>query len=296
MSTQTIELFEPIPRITLPKPAYLMCSPSLYDVTYLINPWMAGNLHATSRQLALAQWGRLYSELEERAEIKLIDPQPGSPDMVFTANAGLERDGTVVLSHFFYPERQAEEAYFRQWFQQSGYEVIEVPRETPFEGEGDALFSIDGSRLWAGYGIRTAKESHHYLERAWNVETVSLHLVDPRFYHLDTCFAPLNDGNVMYYPTAFDAASIARIEDFYPSSKRILVSEADAIRFACNAINIDHTLLINNVSRELTERLHAIGFEVRSMDLSEFLKAGGAAKCLVMKIGESSLKLDALAG
>lgn len=288
MSTQTIELSQAIPQVALPKPNYLMCSPRLYDVTYLINPWMAGNLHATSRQLALTQWQGLYHALEEMAEIKLIEPQPGSPDMVFTANAGLERNGIVVVSHFFYPERQAEEPYFRAWFQHSGYEVIEVPRETPFEGEGDALFSVDGSRLWAGHGIRTAKESHSVLGKAWNIETVSLHLVDPRFYHLDTCFAPLSDGYVMYYPAAFDAASLARIEDFYPSRKRILVSERDAIRFACNAIIIDHMLLINNVSRELTEQLHGIGFQVLSLDLSEFLKAGGAAKCLVMKIGESS--------
>jgi ornithine--oxo-acid transaminase len=189
-----------------------------------------------------------------------------------------------VLSSFFHPERQREEHYFRDWFQSFGYNVIKLPRETPFEGEGDALFSTDGTRLWAAHGPRSVPTSHHCLARAWNVEVVSLHLIDPRFYHLDTCFAPLEDGWIMYYPQAFDPASLAKIEAFYPPAKRIAVCEADAVRFACNAINIDHTIVLNRIGRGLAQQLEARGFNVVHVELGEFLKAGGAAKCLALQL------------
>jgi ornithine--oxo-acid transaminase len=268
-----------------------MCPPKLYDVNYVINPWMAGNIHASSRARAAQQWQNLYEAVTEVADVELIEPQPGSPDMVFTANAGLERNGIVALSSFFHPERQAEEQHFRRWFQNAGYTVLDIPRETPFEGEGDALFSTDGARLWAGHGPRTAAASHHHLAEAWGVEVVSLLLIDPRFYHLDTCFAPLEGGYIMYYPGAFDPASVAKIEAFYPPSKRIIVTEPDALRFACNAINIDRTIILNNISRELSDQLESKGFHVVQVALGEFLKAGGAAKCLVMRLSAPSATL-----
>src|SRR5215472_4036548 len=209
MSTQPIELTNFAPPLAATRPTYLMCPPTLYDVDYVINPWMAGNIHAPSRSHALEQWCHLYRELTAIADVELIDPQPGLPDMVFTANAGLEQEGTVVLSSFFYKQRQGEETYFRNWFRSSGYRVIELPRETPFEGEGDALFSIDGTCLWAAHGPRSVMTSHHTLARTWNIKVAALHLLDPRFYHLDTCFAPLDGGFVMYFPEAFDAISLA---------------------------------------------------------------------------------------
>jgi ornithine--oxo-acid transaminase len=287
MSTQPIELTTVVPPLAAPRPTYLMCPPTLYDVDYVINPWMAGNVHASSRERAVEQWQRLHRELTTIADVELITPQPRLPDMVFTANAGLERNGTVMLSSFFYPQRQGEEHHFCTWFQSSGYNVIKLPRETPFEGEGDALFSVDGTRLWAAHGPRSVMASHHSLARAWNVEVVALHLTDPRFYHLDTCFAPLEDGFIMYYPQAFDAASLAKIEAYYRAEKRIVVSEADAVHFACNAINVGRTVILNKISRELTIQLEASGFSVIQVPLGEFLKAGGAAKCLVMRLSAS---------
>ena len=262
-----------------------MCPPTLYDVDYVINPWMAGNVHHASRERAAEQWQALHAAVSGVADAELVEPQPGSPDMVFTANAGLERDGVVVLSSFFHPERQGEEPHFRRWFEEAGLRVLHLPRETPFEGEGDALFSCDGSRLWVGYGPRTSLASHALLRDVWAAEVASLHLTDPRFYHLDTCFAPLQGGFVLYYPGAFDAASLAAIEAFYPPSRRIPVEEEDAARFACNAVNVGRTVILNRVSERLSTALTERGFEVVQLDLSEFLKAGGAAKCLVMRLG-----------
>jgi ornithine--oxo-acid transaminase len=263
-----------------------MCPPTLYDVNYVINPWMVGNVNRSSRQRATDQWKVLYSELAKIADVALVEPQPGSPDMVFTANAGLVYDGIVALSSFYHAERQGEEPHFRRWFQESGFVICDVPRVTPFEGEGDALFEADGSRLWAGHGLRSRENSHRQLTDLWDIEVVSLRLVDPRFYHLDTCFCPLSNGEVMYYPAAFDTESEKRIEERYPKAKRICVSEADALRFACNAINVGKTILLNQVSPELLAELHSFSFHVIQVELTEFLKAGGAAKCLVLRLSE----------
>ena len=264
------------------RPALLMCAPRLYEVEYVINPWMEGNVHTSSRLRAMEQWQRLHAALERIATVVLIEPELGSPDMVFTANAGLARDGVVALSSFAHPERQGEEVHFRRWFQRAGYAVVDIARETPFEGEGDALFSADGKTLWVGYGTRTRVESHSVLRSLWASTVLSLHLVDPRFYHLDTCFAPLPNGDVLYYPAAFDAESLQRIEDVYPAQKRIAVREDDAMRFACNVVALGRTLVLNRVSGELARELRGRGFDVVEVELDEFMKAGGAAKCLTM--------------
>jgi len=273
-------------RSTLNTPTFLMCAPELYDVDYVINPWMEGNIHRSCREQAMAQWKRLHGALAEIADVKLVDPQSGSPDMVFTANAGLVHKGVVALSSFLHPERQGEEPHFRKWFDDSGFCVCEMPRATPFEGEGDALFEVDGSCLWAGHGIRTRESSHRRLSETWDVDVIPLRLVDPRFYHLDTCFCPLFGGYAMYFPSAFDADSLTRIEARYPEHKRVRVSDDDALRFACNAVNVGRTIVLNEISDSLRDRLQWLGFRVVQVRLTEFLKAGGAAKCLVLRLSE----------
>jgi N-dimethylarginine dimethylaminohydrolase len=268
------------------KPTFLMCPPDFYDVRYVINPWMEGNISRSSRELAVKQWASLHDALAQFADVLLVPPAPSSPDMVFAANAGLVREGSVVLSSFLHPERQEEEEHFRTWFAAAGYEVHELPRDTPFEGEGDALFTADGARLWAGHGWRTSEASLARVGSLWSTEVMRLRLVDPRFYHVDTCFCPLANGDVMYFAAAFDAASLALIEACYPAEKRILVEEEDAVCFACNAVNVGQTILLNEISGGLRARLEARGYQVVETGLSEFLKAGGAAKCLVLRLSE----------
>jgi N-dimethylarginine dimethylaminohydrolase len=271
---------------SLTRPTFLMCAPTFYDVDYIINPWMNGNVHRSSRELATAQWQELHCTLTQLASVMTVLPQPGCPDMVFTANAGLVRQGVVVLSRFLHPERQAEELHFRRWFDDFGLSIRELPTATPFEGEGDALFEAEGFRLWAAHGVRTAASSHRFLQETWDMEVISLRLVDPRFYHLDTCFCPLFDGYLMYFPEAFDSASLARIEEHYSGDKLIPVSKADALQFACNAVNLARTIVLNQISGELTGQLQARGFQVVQVTLTEFLKAGGAAKCLALRLSE----------
>jgi ornithine--oxo-acid transaminase len=263
---------------------FLMCPPTLYEVAYIINPWMEGNLGKSSQVRALEQWQGLHVALSRLASVLLVEPVAGSPDMVFTANAGLARDGIVVVSNFHYPERRGEEPHFQRWFAEARYPVVNLPRGTSFEGEGDALFSSDGTTLWVGHGARTQQASHATLAAVWPVDVQGLHLIDPRFYHLDTCFAPLADGSLLYFPPAFDAPSLDRIHAFYPPPACIAVGEQDALSFACNAISVGKALLINAISAELDHSLRLRGFEVIQLALDEFLKAGGAAKCLVMKL------------
>ena len=264
----------------------LMCSPQHYDVDYVINPWMEGNIHRSSRDRAQDQWNQLHSILKDHATVDLVDPQPGWPDMVFTANAGLILGETVVLSRFFHPERQGEEPHFQQWFTDQGYTVHTLPKSLPFEGAGDALLDRAGGYLWAGYGFRSELDSHTYLAQWLNVEVLSLRLIDRRFYHLDTCFCPLTNGDLLYYPPAFDTYSNHLIERRIPAAKRIVVDDVDAVNFACNAVNIAQTIVMNSASNSLQKTLAARGFNVIETPLTEFLKAGGAAKCLTLRVTE----------
>ncbi len=265
---------------------YLMCAPDFYDVDYVINPWMEGNIHRSSQVQARAQWQQLYEMLRELATVDLIPPQPGLPDMVFTANAGLVLGNKVVLSRFLHKERQGEEPHFKAWFEKEGFEVFELPPELPFEGAGDALLDREGRWLWAGYGFRSELDSHPLLAQWLDIEVLSLHLIDSRFYHLDTCFCPLTGGYLLYYPDAFDAYSNRLIELRVPAAKRIPIGEGDAINFACNAVNVGQTVIMNKASGSLRQRLTSLGFVVRETPLTEFLKAGGAAKCLTLRITE----------
>ena len=265
---------------------FLMCPPDHYDVDYVINPWMEGNVHKSSRDRAVEQWEGLHKLIKEHAIVDLVTPHKGVPDMVFTANAGLVLGDIAVLSRFYHKERQGEEPFFKEWFENNGFKVYELPKELPFEGAGDALFDREGRWLWAGYGFRSELDAHPYLAKWLDVEVLSLRLMDDRFYHLDTCFCPLSQGYLLYYPPAFDAYSNRLIEMRVPATKRIAIAEPDAVNFACNAVNIDNVIVLNKASTELKQRLNEAGFTVLETPLTEFLKAGGASKCLTLRVTE----------
>lgn len=264
----------------------LMCPPDFFGVDYIINPWMEGNVGKAVRTRAQEQWNRLRARLEEFATLELLAPQPGLPDQVFTANAGVVLGDKAVLSHFLPRERRREEPHFRSWFKAHGYELFELPPDLPCEGAGDALLDRGGGWLWAGYGLRTELDSHPLLAQWLNVEVLSLRLVDQRFYHLDTCLCPLEGGWLLYFPGAFDAYSNQLIEQRVPPEKRLAVSESDAVSFVCNAVNIGQRLIIDHASQFLKSTLHAAGFQVIETPLEEFRKAGGSAKCLTLRLTE----------
>jgi lysine-ketoglutarate reductase/saccharopine dehydrogenase-like protein (TIGR00300 family) len=265
---------------------YLMCPPEFFQVDYVINPWMEGNIDRANGVVASEQWHRLHGILAGHGEVELITPLAGSPDMVFTANAGLVLGDRVVLSRFLHRERQAEEPHFLEWFKQHGFRVHELPKDLPFEGAGDALFDRVKPLLWAGYGFRTELDSHALIAQLLGVEVVSLRLIDKRFYHLDTCLCPLERGYLLYYPPAFDARSNTQIERRIPTEKRLLLDEPDAIHFAANAVSVGEALVLHGASDGLKTRLAAAGFEVIESPLTEFIKSGGAARCLTLGLNE----------
>jgi N-dimethylarginine dimethylaminohydrolase len=268
------------------RPTYLMCPPEWYDVDYVINPWMAGNLHQPSRDTAFMQWKGLYQELQRIADVRLLHAREAAPDMVFVAHAAVVQHGVATISSFTHPQRQAEEQHVRQWLEDAGFLLWATPRETSFEGEGDALFDANGGHLWAAHGVRTCRISHRHLANAWHTPVTSLHLVDPRFFHLDLCFAPLSGGYLMYFPGAFDAGSLKKIEAAYEKDKRIVVSELEATQFACNVINAGRDILMGVVEGDLAKRLTGFGFEVTELELGEFQRGGGSAKALALRLSD----------
>ncbi len=264
----------------------LMCPPDHFNVDYVINPWMEGNVDQASPERARGQWRVLRDTIARFAEVVELAPDAALPDMVFTANAGTVCGQRAVVSRFFHPQRQGESAHFARWFRDNGFEVLELPEDIHYEGAGDSLIHRGGDWFWAGYGFRTDLASHAMVSQWLRMEVVSLKLVDPYFYHLDTCMCPLADGYLLYYPAAFDAAANREIETRVPAHKRIAVTDEDAERFACNSVTIGRVVIMNRASSALRQRLEQSGFELHEVDLSEFIKAGGSAKCLTLKVTE----------
>ncbi|MEM7432957.1 MAG: arginine deiminase-related protein [Pseudomonadota bacterium] len=268
------------------KDKILMCPPDFFTVDYVINPWMAGHEDSLSLDKAKEQWANLRDTVAQFADIAIIDPHPELPDMVFTANAGAVYGDKAIASHFMPMERRAEEAVFKQWFRENGFELLDLDEKIGFEGAGDCLLDRRGPWLWTGYGFRTEIEAHEEIKNFFDVDLVSIRLTDERFYHIDTCFCPLTDGFLLYHPPAFDYESRIAIESRVPAHKRIVVDTMDAGNFACNAINIGDQIILHKASSPLKAQLMNAGFTVHECDLSEFLKAGGSAKCLSLKLIE----------
>jgi N-dimethylarginine dimethylaminohydrolase len=264
----------------------LMCPPDFFTVDYVINPWMAGHEETLSLDNARRQWQVLRETVGEYADVVTIDPHPKLPDMVFTANAGVVYGDRAIASHFMPMERRPEEPIFKQWFRDNGFELYDLDEKIGFEGAGDCLIDRRGPWLWTGYGFRTEIEAHAEIQKYFDLEVISIRLTDERFYHIDTCFCPLTDGFLMYHPPAFDYDSRIAIESRIPPHKRIIVDTFDAGNFACNAINIDDRVILHRASEPLKARLMLAGFKVHEVELTEFLKAGGSAKCLSLKLSE----------
>lgn len=281
--------FNPLPVGNTPfsgkgKPTILMCPPTYFTVAYAINPWMQ-EAEPCDENLAKHQWETLYKTITEQAgaDVALLTPEPGVPDLVFTANAAFVYNDTAVIAHYKHPERRAEEPICVKWFEENGFKAVQMPDHIFFEGAGDALIWQD--RVFAGYKTRTDIASHSLLTAATDLPVLSMELINERYYHIDVCLCPLQDGHLIYSPDSFDEYGRAVIEANVPAKKLIPVSPEEAARFACNAVNIGDTVIFNQGSPELTKDLQDRGFQVLSVDLSEFLKAGGSSKCLTLRIG-----------
>jgi len=258
----------------------LMCAPSHYDIRYEINPWMKLRNRIRASE-ARAQWNGLYRALVSLGVHVLTIPQKKDcPDMVFTANAGVVNRKTFIPSHFRYAERRGEESAFIGFFKRRSYRIADVAASLFFEGEGDLLPYRD--LLFGGFRFRSEIRAHERVSECLKKRFVALELVQPRFYHLDTCFLPLNEDSALYYPKAFDAYGRKAILRFVKNP--IAVGAADAAAFACNGIRVGRTVVLNKASLALKKRLRTEGYEVLESSTSEFMKAGGSVKCLLLKL------------
>jgi N-dimethylarginine dimethylaminohydrolase len=256
----------------------LVCPPLSFEVIYEINPWM--NLEVQPRKSrVLNQWQTLHHTLIRLGVwLEYIEPHQGTPDQVYTANAGLVRGRKVVLASFRHKERRLEEPHFRKWFEEKGYQIFSVAREGSFEGEGDALPA--GDLLVAGTGIRSdAKANDKTAAILGYKDLLNVKLVAPHFYHLDTCFAYLGDERALVHKGAFDKRSFKLLEKYF---ELIVVTEHDAEKFACNSLLIGDNLVCPAGCKDLPRQLKKFSISCLPIELGEFKKGGGSAKCLTL--------------
>jgi N-dimethylarginine dimethylaminohydrolase len=258
----------------------LMCAPRYFDVVYEINPWMHASDPADADR-ALAQWETLRHAYEEAGHlVDVVPAKHGLPDMVFAANSALVIDGIAYLARFRYPQRRGEEPLYARWFRTHGFAVRIA--EHGHEGEGD--FVVMRDVILGGTGFRTEREAHREVEHIFEREVVTLELVDPRFYHLDTALFALDADQVAYSPAAFSDASRAELARRYPDA--VLVDEHDALAFGCNAMSDGTNVFLPGGADRLAIELERRGFTPLPIDLSELRKAGGSVKCCTLELRE----------
>lgn len=257
-----------------------MCSPEHYGIEYEINAWMSRQRPA-DRGLAQKQWGQLRDLLASLgATIELQPAVAGLPDLVFTANAGLVFRETLYLSHFRHPARQGETPHDAAWFQEEGFRTVNPPEGMDFEGAGDALFC--GETLFAGYHMRSSARALQWVAEQIGCRVIPLQLVSGYYYHLDTCFCPLDATTALFHAEAFDDYGRKALEAHVPN---LIPVEADeAARFACNAVVLGTNVITSTGCPNLHAKLRSEGFTPYETPLDEFLKAGGSAKCLTLRL------------
>ncbi|MFB7670200.1 dimethylargininase [Kitasatospora purpeofusca] len=268
-----------IPERTARPRRYLMCRPTHFTVEYAINPWM-DPAQPTDTALAVQQWERLYALYQQLGHtVELIDPVPGLPDMVYTANGATVIDGRVLVANFRHPERAGESDAHQAWFEAGGYREVRRAEQVN-EGEGDHL--VAGRRVLAGSGFRTDPAAHAEARDLFGLQVLTLALVDPRFYHLDTALAVLADDQVMYYPEAFTPDSQALLRSLYPDA--VLADLEDAEVFGLNAVSDGRRVLLPEAAKALAARLADEGYEPIPVDVSELFKGGGGPKCCTLEL------------
>jgi N-dimethylarginine dimethylaminohydrolase len=256
-----------------------MCPPEHFDVSYAINPWMDPDQPVDTAR-AKAQWTGLHDTFVRLGHrVQVIDPVAGLPDMVFAANGGTVIDGKVLGARFLHAERAAEASAYLDWFTRNGYQVMHTPQHVN-EGEGDIIFA--GDVVLAGHGFRTDEAAGAEIEAVFGLPVVSLRLVDPRYYHLDTALCVLDPGTVAYYPAAFDDAGRAALASRF--DVLIEAKDEDAEVLGLNAVSDGRHVVLPAQARGLAAQIAARGFEPVPVDVFEFSKAGGGPKCCTLEL------------
>lgn len=261
--------------------SYLMCEPTYFRVEYAINPWMDPS-RPVDIGLAVKQWHVLQETLVDLGhQVELLDPVPGLLDMVYVANGALAIGGTAYGARFRYPQRAPEEEAHERWFRRNGWRF--VPAEHVNEGEGDLAYV--GGMILGGHGFRTDTAAHQQVREIFGLPVISLELVDPRFYHLDTALGvldPTGPGQVAYYPGAFSPASQAVLEQLFPHA--VIADERDAAAFGVNLVSDSRRVVLDAAATGMAAKLAEAGYQPVPVDLSELRKGGGSVKCCIAEL------------
>jgi N-dimethylarginine dimethylaminohydrolase len=283
-----------------PTARFLMCRPDHFAVSYSINPWMDPKrwaIDASAHAAAEREWGALHRKLLNLgAAVELVPPVPGLPDLVFTANAAVVLDGKALLARFRHPQRQPEEGHFAAAFRAlQARGVIDAVRKLPkglvLEGAGDCVWDARRKLFWMGYGPRSDAGAARVVKDMFGQDVVALELADARFYHMDTALAPLPGGEVMYLPSAFTAAGLAAIREHVAPHEAIEIAIEDGGRLAANAVALGSTLIMSGCGARLRGQLAERGYGVATTPLSSFLRSGGSAFCLTLRLDRRSAPL-----
>ncbi|OMC39198.1 dimethylargininase [Mycobacterium sp. IS-1264] len=268
----------PKPHRTARVRRYAMTRPDFFAVEYAINPWMDVNA-PVGVHLAHAQWRALYQTYVDLGHrVHLIDPVPGLPDMVYAANGGFVAGDVAIVARFRYAQRAAESKAYAEWMSSMGYRPVTTRHVN--EGQGDLL--MVGDMLLAGYGFRTDLRAHDEISALLGVPVVSLELVDPRFYHLDTALAVLDDHTIAFYPPAFSTAAQEQLRALFPDA--IVVGSADAFVLGLNVVSDGLHVVLPSAATGFAAQLREAGFGPVGVDLSELLKGGGSVKCCTLEV------------
>ncbi len=281
---------------------FLMCRPDYFAVDYVINPWMNPQSWAQQSNVLVdasrREWTALHRTLASLgAAIELVPPAPRLPDLVFTANAAVVLDRKAVLARFRHPERRGEEVPYERGFhalKARGIvdKVVKLPGDIVLEGAGDCVWDRARNMYWMGYGPRSDRKAAPVIKDFLGVETVPLELVDPRFYHLDTALCPLTRSEVMFVPEAFTSQGRALIHERVAPALRIEVPMEDACQLAANAVCVGDTVVMSHCGDRLHRRLSERGYHVITTPLPSFLRSGGSAFCLTLRLDLRSLDLE----
>ncbi|AKN16728.1 hypothetical protein MHAE_16916 [Mycobacterium haemophilum DSM 44634] len=262
-----------------PRPCrYAMTPPTYFAVEYAINPWMDVTT-PVDVQVAHAQWVDLYQTYVRLGhQVDLVEPVPGLPDMVYAANGGFIANNIAIAARFRFAERAGESKAYAEWMSSVGYQPVTTRHVN--EGQGDVL--LVGEMLLAGYGFRTDRRAHAEISVALGRPVISLELVDPRFYHLDTALGVLDDRTIAFYPPAFSTAAQDQLYALFPDA--IVVGSADAYVLGLNVVSDGLHVVLPSAATGFATQLREVGFEPISVDLSELLKGGGSVKCCTLEV------------
>ena len=280
-------------------PSFLLVSPTHYEVSYAINPWMKPGTWSEDPALHLAAARTASTALrvalrEAGGDVEVIDGAPGLPDMVFPANAGIVLDRKALVAAFRHPQRQGEEALFRAAFeslrQRGRLDAVTVLPEGMFqEGAGDCIWDATRRLAWTGYGPRSSPDAPAHVAALFGIDHIALELATEQFYHLDTCLCVLPHGEVFFYPPAFTRAGLAAIHAAVPADLRLEAEPEDAARFCVNAVALDRTVVMALATPRLRARFAERGYWVKEVGLAPFILSGGGAYCMTLRLDLTTL-------